>query len=138
VMPPNEIYYKPNKGILMVRATAEELDIIQQAIEVLNEPPPMITLELRLLEISQPGASESESRPSRDSVDQHIPTGILTERQLDAMLRQLEDRPGVRVVSGPRLTTLSGRETRCWTVRPSLWAVCSPRTFTPSKKRRPP
>jgi hypothetical protein len=79
---------------------------------VLNEPPPMITLELRLVEISQPGALDAELRPSRDSVDQHIPTGILTERQLEAMLRQLEDRPGVRVVSGPRLTTLSGRETR--------------------------
>ena len=112
VMPPNQIYYQHRKGVLMVRATPEELDIIQQAVEVLHEPPPMITLELRLIEISQDAASDAESGRSRDSVDQKIPTGILTERQLEAMLRQLEDRPGVRVVSGPRVTTLSGRETR--------------------------
>ena len=72
----------------------------------------MITLELRLLEISQDAATNAELGRSRDSVDQTIPTGILTKRQLEAMLRQLEDRPGVRVVSGPRVTTLSGRATR--------------------------
>lgn len=45
VMPPNQIYFKPRKGILMMRATSGELDIIQRAIEVLSEPPPRITVD---------------------------------------------------------------------------------------------
>jgi len=36
---PNQFYFSDRKGVLMVRATPRELDIIQKAIEVLNVAP---------------------------------------------------------------------------------------------------
>lgn len=110
VMPPNQIYFNERKGVLMVRATPRELDIIQQAIEVLTQPPPQITFELLLVEFSRSARSDPELDNVNGSKKEGIATGILTERQFKAVLRQLENRPGVRMASGPRTTTLSDRE----------------------------
>jgi general secretion pathway protein D len=58
VLPPNQIYFNDRKGVLMVRATSAELDVIQQAIEVLNEPPPQITIEAKFVEVGQDDSRE--------------------------------------------------------------------------------
>ncbi|MCL4176337.1 MAG: hypothetical protein KJ072_01115 [Verrucomicrobia bacterium] len=58
VLPPNQIYFNDRKGVLMVRATSAELDVIQQAIEVLNEPPPQITIEAKFVEVGQDDSKE--------------------------------------------------------------------------------
>jgi type II secretory pathway component GspD/PulD (secretin) len=42
----------------MVRATSQELDIVQQAVEVLNEAPPQITIEAKFVEIGQDDSKE--------------------------------------------------------------------------------
>ena len=110
VMPPNQIYFNDRKGVLMVRATSRELDIIQQAVEVLTEPPPQITFELLIVEITRGDADDPELEKVNGSDENGLVTGILTERQFKAVLRQFENRPGVRMASGPRTTTLSGRE----------------------------
>jgi general secretion pathway protein D len=51
--PPNQFYFNDRKGILMVRATSQELDIIQKAIEVLNVAPPQLTIEAKFVEVGQ-------------------------------------------------------------------------------------
>ncbi|HYT58983.1 MAG TPA: hypothetical protein VEL06_02365, partial [Haliangiales bacterium] len=53
VLPPNMIFFNDRTGMLMVRATSQELDIIQKAIETLNVAPPEITIEARFVEVSQ-------------------------------------------------------------------------------------
>jgi Flp pilus assembly secretin CpaC len=58
VLPPNQIYFNDRKGVLMVRATSQELDIVQQAVEVLNEAPPQITIEAKFVEIGQDDSKE--------------------------------------------------------------------------------
>jgi Flp pilus assembly secretin CpaC/tetratricopeptide (TPR) repeat protein len=58
VLPPNQIYFNDRKGVLMVRATSQELDVIQQAVEVLNEAPPQITIEAKFVEIGQDDSKE--------------------------------------------------------------------------------
>jgi type II secretory pathway component HofQ len=111
-MPPNQMYYNGRTGVLMVRATPRELDIVQEAIEVLSETPPQITLELLFVEITRGEADDPQLVRVNGSEEERIMTGILTERQFKAVLRQLENRPGVRMMPGPRVTTLSRRETQ--------------------------
>jgi len=53
VLPPNMIFFNDRTGMLMVRATSQELDIIQKAIETLNVAPPQITIEAKFVEVSQ-------------------------------------------------------------------------------------
>ncbi|HON07504.1 MAG TPA: hypothetical protein PLW02_05315, partial [Verrucomicrobiota bacterium] len=51
--PPKAFFFNDRNGLLMVRASLEELDIVQQAIEVLNQAPQQITIEARFAEITQ-------------------------------------------------------------------------------------
>jgi type II secretory pathway component GspD/PulD (secretin) len=47
------VFFNDRSGLLMVRATMEDLDIIDAAIQVLNKTPDMITIEAKFLEIGQ-------------------------------------------------------------------------------------
>src|SRR5437667_7174475 len=44
VLPPNTIFFNDRTGVLMVRATSQELDIVQKAVEILNIAPPQVTI----------------------------------------------------------------------------------------------
>jgi Flp pilus assembly secretin CpaC/tetratricopeptide (TPR) repeat protein len=52
-LPPNQFYFNDRTGVLMVRATSQELDVMQKAIEVLNVAPPQVTIEAKFVEIGQ-------------------------------------------------------------------------------------
>ncbi len=168
------LFFNDRTGILFVRATMQDLDIIDQAIQVLNTAPPQVTIEAKFAEISQKdnkaigfdwllgntlakgGAigmqggtapsytgSPSPANPSgifpstggipsvfpnagtdgilssglrnQDATQAAIPavgtiTGILTDPQFRLVIRALEQREGVDLLSSPRLTTLSGRQ----------------------------
>jgi len=47
------VFYNDRSGLLMVRATMEDLDIIDAAIQVLNKTPDMVTIEAKFIEIGQ-------------------------------------------------------------------------------------
>ena len=51
--PPKNIYFNDRLGMLMVRATLQDLDIIEQAMQVLNMSPPQLTIESKFAEVSQ-------------------------------------------------------------------------------------
>ena len=53
LLPPKAIFFNDRSGQLMVRATLEDLDIIEQAVQVLNISPPQLTIEAKFAEISQ-------------------------------------------------------------------------------------
>lgn len=53
LLPPNSVFFNDRLGMLMVRATIEEIEIVEQAIEVLNAAPPMIQIEARFAEVGQ-------------------------------------------------------------------------------------
>jgi beta-lactamase regulating signal transducer with metallopeptidase domain len=50
--PGRELVYSERRGQLMTRATLEELDIVEQAIGDLTTPPPQVTIEAQVYEIS--------------------------------------------------------------------------------------
>ncbi|HOX03336.1 MAG TPA: hypothetical protein PKW32_13295, partial [Verrucomicrobiota bacterium] len=47
------MFFNDRTGVLFVRATLEELDLIDQAIQALNFAPPQVNLEAKFVEISQ-------------------------------------------------------------------------------------
>jgi general secretion pathway protein D len=174
---------------LLVRASLADLDIVEQAMQVLNEAPPQVTIDVKFAEVSQedikgvgfdwflgnfrfgnsgvvgsggtqpslnglgpsglpntfpgvPGsaggqignavfpAAASTLIPNRASDGLvssslrnlagnggNIPevatiTGILTDPQFRVVIRAMEQRGGVDLLSAPRVTTLSGRQTQ--------------------------
>lgn len=186
------VFYNDRNGTLMVRATLQDLEIIQQAIEVLSIMPQQVSIEAKFAEVTQrdskglgfdwalgnmllgggrlvgsagsqpsfqgapsganpvgtfpglPGTGQAQgggggnqqlntgtlTLPSSTdgfltpgirnqvgigSLQGAMPTlftltGILTDPQFRMVIRALEQRDGVDVISAPRVTTLSGRQ----------------------------
>jgi general secretion pathway protein D len=175
------MFFNDRTGILFVRATLSDLDIIEEAIQVLNVAPPQVQIEAKFAEVTQqdgraigfdwylgnflmnngsmgvgggtapslntPGGT-TEPRTSlanaegtfpgnvasgtaipagaadglltsgvrnQDANQSAIPTiatfsGILTDPQFRLVIRALEQRDGVDLLSAPKVTTLSGRQ----------------------------
>jgi type II secretory pathway component GspD/PulD (secretin)/tetratricopeptide (TPR) repeat protein len=51
--PPKNVFFNDRLGVLLVRATSADLEIIQQAIEMLNQTPPQIMIEAKFVDLSQ-------------------------------------------------------------------------------------
>ena len=47
------LFFNDRQGMLIVRATMEELDVIESAIDVLNIVPPQVTIKAKFVEVSQ-------------------------------------------------------------------------------------
>ena len=167
--PGKAIYFNDRQGTLYVRASLQELDIIEQAIQVLNIAPPQVNIRAKFAEVGQndkralgfdwylgnmlmgngklgamggtapsytgapspanplgffPGTSLANTIAPAAS-DQLITagirntanapalatlTGILTDPQFRVVVRALEQREGVELLSAPDVTTLSGRQ----------------------------
>jgi len=167
--PPKTVFFNDRHGTLIVRATMRDLDIIEEAIQVLNIVPPQVNVRAKFAEIAQndrralgfdwylgnvvfggdklgvqggtapsyngapsagnpngffPGTSLANTIPSQAS-DQLMTaglrnsanapalltlTGILTDPQFRVVIRALEQREGVELLSAPDVTTVSGRQ----------------------------
>jgi len=143
------VFFSDRTGILFVRATAEDLEIIEKAIQALNVAPPQVQVEVKFVEIEGmdskalgfdwflgnalanpspgtpdagpvPGGSAGSSgggvfpqagglRAASTNAAPNL-TGILTEQQFRTVLAALESRPGVKLLSAPKVTTLTGRQ----------------------------
>jgi general secretion pathway protein D len=182
--PPATLFFNDRSGVLFVRASLQDLDLVEAAIQVLNTPPPQITIEAKFAEITQSdrkalgfdwflgntlfgngrlgaqggtapsfqgspsSANPSGAFPGTPSPPALVPTtippsssdqlltaglrgfidpvskqpgsapsvltltGILTDPQFRVVIRALEQRDGVDLLSAPRVTTLSGRQTQ--------------------------
>ena len=135
--PGKQLFFNDRLGMLMVRATLEDLDVIEQAIQVIHTPPPQVVIEARFCEIPAEELSrlgfdwmlgntlaESRSTPATSNgsndIDFGLPMpatnspsavkGILTARQAEVVLRALSQRSGVDILATPKVTTLSGRQ----------------------------
>ena len=169
--PPKNLFFNDREGTLIVRATIEDLDIIEAAVQVLNIAPPQVNIKAKFVEVSQndnralgfdwylgnvlmnngavgysggtapsyagapssgnpggffPGTSPQTAIPSSSS-DGLITsglrntisapavatvTGILTDPQFRVVIRALEQREGIDLLSESSVTTLSGRQTQ--------------------------
>ena len=51
--PPKSVFFNDRLGVLFVRATSQDLDIIEKAIQVLNMTPPMVHIKSRFIEVGE-------------------------------------------------------------------------------------
>lgn len=51
--PPKTVFFNDRLGVLFVYATPQDLDIIERAIQVLNEAPPMVHIKARFIDVTQ-------------------------------------------------------------------------------------
>ena len=166
------LFFNDRQGTLLVRATLQDLDIIEAAIQTLNIVPPQVNIRAKFAEITQednralgfdwyfgnfttgggkvgaqagsapsfsgvatpqnpggvfPGYPASGNTPATtlapSATDQILTsglrnsapslftiTGILTDPQFRVVIKAMEQRNGVELLSAPEVTTLSGRQ----------------------------
>jgi general secretion pathway protein D len=51
--PGKSVFFNDRLGLLLVRASAQDLEIIEEAVETLNQMPPQVTIEAKFAELSQ-------------------------------------------------------------------------------------
>jgi len=112
LVPPKSLFWNDRNGMLLVRATKQDLDIIESAIEALNAPVPQINIKARFVEAPS-GAGEKLLA----MILTNAPvggtngfTGILTELQADKLMNALKSSAGAEITAAPEVTTLSGRQ----------------------------
>jgi type II secretory pathway component GspD/PulD (secretin) len=112
VQPPNAVFFNHRTGVLMVRATSTELDIVQKALEMLNYRPPQLTIEAKFMELPTEAVRQLGFDLPPPDLASNTWTRILTAAQTRAVLHAAGQFAGVDILSAPRITTLSGRQSQ--------------------------
>jgi beta-lactamase regulating signal transducer with metallopeptidase domain len=128
--PPKSIYFNDRAGELLVRATLQDLDTIESAIQTLNATVPQVNIKVRFVEI-EVGKDKSNdnfewflanvfltNRAPHNATGQIGSqfSGILTDPQYRAVLSALGQRKDANVLAEQEVTTLSGRQAQIATV----------------------
>ncbi len=110
--PPKSVFWNDRNGLLLVRATKQDLDVIESAIQVLNTTPPQVNIKAKFVEVPAKDAERF-----LNMVFTNTPaggtngfTGILTGPQADKLMAEIKSIKGAELTSAPELTTLSGRQ----------------------------
>jgi len=141
-----QLFYNDRLGMVMVRATLQDLDLIEEALQKLITPLPQVLIESRFLEISPPAwaALALEWLPHSDKtsatkVDNSfglppskpdVFTGQLDLGVLPTFLEALEQRSDISLLTAPKVTTLSGRQAQIKVVE--AWPVVTPPKVLPA------
>jgi hypothetical protein len=108
-------YFNERRGFLYVRASARELDVIEQALETIKAKPAQVQLTATFIEFGTNDVrfmnSFSGAKMGNEETN-GVFRGVLTEPQFRAAMQALQNQQGVNVISAPRVTTMSGRQAR--------------------------
>jgi len=110
--PPNQLFYTYGKGVLMVRASPRELDTIETALDLVNRAPQQLIIEAKFIKAPEAFVKGITQGTVVSSVDATNQMRILSDSQTRAFIQELEEAPGVDLLSAPKVTTLSGRQTQ--------------------------
>jgi len=129
LQPPKATFFNDGLGLLFVRATQDDLDTIESALETLNQPQPQIHIKARFLEVTgDPGAIPALT----NYLDGQTRVSILAPGSARPWLHQLEQKPGSERLGEPEVTTLGGRQTemRATQIQTVLTGI-NPKALTP-------
>ncbi len=109
--PGKSIYYKDRTGRLLVRATQQDLDVIEGLMHKLNvPPPPQIQIKARFIEV--PKGYNLKSLAMRINAETREMVGIMNHSNFQANLNELKAKKGFEILAEPEVTTASGRPSR--------------------------
>jgi beta-lactamase regulating signal transducer with metallopeptidase domain len=124
---PHFLHLNTRTGVLIVRATPDELRVIQHLLETTGASvtPPLVALESRIVRMNLADAKRLGLEwftgtlmlgmlhdPVRSATTPGQISGILTADQFNQIQRALEQDPSVRLTKSPTITNLSGYQTR--------------------------
>jgi hypothetical protein len=115
-----KIFYNERTGILMVRASEDDLKLIEAALENLAKPPPLVRIEVKFAECSNDQEQELMQSLNWDRIanggfvttPRQVHVTILTELEAERFFKELKNKEGVDLLTMPSITTLSGRQAR--------------------------
>ena len=110
------VFFNRRTGELLVRATHPDLDKLEGIIEVLNQVPPLIQVDVKFVSAAADDAYKglgfdwlTPAKPIRNTND-WVVVGLLHEAQFRATIQALEQRNGVDILSAPRVIVENGRQ----------------------------
>jgi beta-lactamase regulating signal transducer with metallopeptidase domain len=108
-VPGKGVFYNDRRGQLFVKATQADLGIIEEELDELSPPPPMLHIKARFIEIpGEPGDPPTLT----NHLEGPTMTGILAADQARTLIHRLEAAPGAEIIGEPEVITLSGRHTQ--------------------------
>jgi beta-lactamase regulating signal transducer with metallopeptidase domain len=108
IEPPKSLYFNDREGSLWIRATAQDLDIIEQVIQTANAAPPQVNIRVQFIEMPTEMVDPRWASVSLKNNTNGI-TGILTIPATRELLNRLKSSADANVISEGNVTTLSGR-----------------------------
>jgi beta-lactamase regulating signal transducer with metallopeptidase domain len=116
-VPGKSVFFNDGMSELFVRATTQDLDTIENALETFSHGSPQIHIKAYFLKVPK-GTSDGlknfiavTNLPSGSNQVTGL-VGILTDNNFRSVLRILEARPGVETLAEPEVVTMSGRQTQ--------------------------
>ncbi len=106
--PGKVVFFNDRLGQIMVRASLKDLEVIEQAVELLNQSPPQLTIEAKFVEMNEAslqGLGFNWAKPGKEF------SAIITDAQFRSALATIEQHTGFEALSTRKVTTLSGRQT---------------------------
>ena len=108
--PGRSVAFNDKQGLLLVKATASELDKVERAIQAMNQINPQIHIKVRFVEVPREGIVALPQLFSNAVAGPM--TGILNDSQFRTVLQALEHQKGVESLAEPECVTTSGRQTQ--------------------------
>ncbi|HYG34390.1 MAG TPA: hypothetical protein VEC99_06375, partial [Clostridia bacterium] len=111
---PKGVFFNEREGSLWVRATLPDLDVVEYAVQVLNQNPPQVNIKAKFYAVPEELASYVWNLVSQTNQAEGKISGfttLLAPSQMPTFLRALET-AGVESLSEASVTTLSGRQTQ--------------------------
>jgi type II secretory pathway component GspD/PulD (secretin) len=108
--PPKSIFFNDRLGVLFVRATKQDLDTVEKAVQALNYGPPQIHIKARFIEV--PDEMVKGLGKNLIPTDVTNVTGVLAGPNLQLAIHALEQGKEVENLAEPEVTTTSGRQTQ--------------------------
>ncbi len=110
--PGKSVFFNDRSGLLLVRASAQDLEIVQKDLDILTWKPPQVVITAKFVELSK---RDSDALGFNwflqgNSVSSNTMTGVMSDQQYRIALNAIEHWTGKDILSLPRVTTLSGRE----------------------------
>jgi beta-lactamase regulating signal transducer with metallopeptidase domain len=123
--PPKNLFLVDRQGSMWVRATKEDLDIIEGAIQTFSIATPQVVIQARFFEMPKEiadtlGISWSPTNNSNGLI------GVLAAPQLKEVLKQLDSANGVMKIFDGSVVTLSGRQAQIQAVEMKTLGLPNP------------
>jgi len=114
--PGKAVFLNDHNGMLLVRATLEDLKVVDAALEALNNSDAQIHIKARFIEVPRGTVDGFE----QFMVSSNHPVGlvgILTPENARAAIQGLEERKDVKILAEPEMVMLNGRQAQIRTTQ---------------------